>query len=251
LLAHCHGGCSYDAVETALVEFGLLDSDDSNLGVAPPITVRPPDDLERIAYAQGLYARGLEDDPHVTAYLHGRGITLPAPRALRFCEDYPHRSGIRLPAMLAPIVNVDGEQTGVHATYLRVRKDGSVTKADLPKDFQRQCNGVIRGGAIRLITHNLSVELLIAEGIETALSAAKIFRLPAWAAGSAGGLKTIELPREVRRIIIAADRDASGAGQRNALATYRRLIAEGRETQIKGPATIGDFNDELRRAHVD
>ena len=76
--------------------------------------------------------------------LCSRWIHLTSP-VLRFSEQTPHRLGARLPAMLAPIVNVDGEQTGVHLTYLRHDGGG---KADLPKQYQRECRGLIRGGAI-------------------------------------------------------------------------------------------------------
>ena len=145
--------------------------------------------------------------------------------------------------MLAPVVNVSGEQTGVHMTYLR--RDGG-GKADLPKEFQRECRGVIHGGAIRLADHNPDAELIVGEGIESTLSAMQIFGLPGWSAVFAGGLKTVELPPTVRRIIIAADNDASGAGQRNALAAYDRWTAEGRAVRIKTPPDVGDdFNDVL------
>ena len=128
--------------------------------------------------------------------------------------------------MLAPVVDVDGEQTGTHMTYLR--RDGG-GKADLPKEFQRECRGVIHGGAIRLMEHSIPASsLAFAEGVETGLSAAELFDLPCWSAVYAGGLRSLALPPDVRRIIIAADNDVSGAGQRNALAAYDRWTAEGR-----------------------
>ena len=68
--------------------------------------------------------------------------------------------------MIAPIVNIDGEQIGVHMTYLR--RDGA-GKANLPKEHQRECRGVIHGGAIRLAEHDPGVELIVGEGIETVL----------------------------------------------------------------------------------
>jgi len=78
------------------------------------------------------------------------------------------------------------------------------------------------------------------------LSAMQIFGLPGWSVVYAGGLKTVEVPPAVRRIIIAADNDISGAGQRNALAAYERWSGEGRSVQIKRPPVIGhDFNDVL------
>jgi hypothetical protein len=251
LLIHCHGGCSFDAVQAALAGYGLFDGDGGDFDVSPSVIgVRPPDDRERIAYAQEIYSSGV-DDERISLYLRGRGISR-APSVLKFCEQAPHRTGIRLPAMAAPVTNVAGEQTGVHLTYLGVHKDGSVAKADLPRDLQRQCNGVIKGGAIRLMAHDPGVDLIVGEGIESSLSASTIFDLPCWAAGSAGGLKAVELPSEVRRVLVAADRDASGAGQRNAVIAYDRFRAEGRQVDIVAPPDTGDFNDVLmRRVNVE
>jgi putative DNA primase/helicase len=149
---------------------------------------------------------------------------------------------------LAPIVDVDGEQIGVHLTYLRHDGGGKVA---LPKEYQRECRGVIHGGAIRLAKHDPDTELVAGEGVESTFSAMQLFGLVGWAAVYAGGLKTMELPPNVRRIVIAADNDASGVGQRNALAAYDRWTAEGRSVRIKTPPKTGDdFNDLLLAARM-
>jgi DNA primase len=148
------------------------------------------------------------------------------------------------PAMAAPVVGIDGNQVGVHMTYLRADGAG---KADFPhRDWQRECRGVVRGGAIRLGSHNPDHELIIAEGIETTLSAMQIFDLPGWSAVSAGGLKSLELPPVVRRVLVAADNDT--AGRQTALTAYQRWTGEGREVRVKVPPNAGDdFNDVLAR----
>jgi phage/plasmid primase-like uncharacterized protein len=231
----------------ALVEYGLLDDDDGDDShLSRCVIVCPRNDAERIAYARQIYDSGVWDE-RIGAYLHSREIGLRSP-VLRFKEQAPHRLGARLPAMLAPVVNVTGEQIGVHLTYLR--RDGS-GKATLPKEYQRECRGVIHGGAIRLSEHDPDSELIVAEGIESAFSAMQLFGRAGWAAVYAGGLKTMELPPDVRRIIIAADNDASGTGQRNALAAYDGWRAEGRQVCIKTPPAVGtDFNDLLLAARV-
>ena len=251
LLAFCFGGCEFNEIMPALVEYGLLDGADVDLG-APQgyqaAALRNDVDQRRrkIQQAREFYA-GSAWDERIKIYLGSRLIIRTSP-ILRFHEQAPHRLGARLPAMIAPVVDVDGEQTGTHLTYLRRDVAG---KADLAKEFQRECRGVIHGGAIRLMEHDLGVELIIAEGIETALSAAQLFDLPCWSAVFAGGLKTTELPPDVRRIVIAADNDVSGAGQRNALAAYDRWTAEGREVRIKTPPEVGDdFNDVLLKRRV-
>ena len=95
------------------------------------------------------------------------------------------------------------------------------------------------------------VELVLAEGLETSLAASELFGLPSWSAVYAGGLCSLVLPPEVRRIVIAADNDASGVGQRNALAAYDRWTAEGRSVRVKTPPNTGDdFNDLLLAARA-
>jgi hypothetical protein len=242
LLAFCFGGCAFDEIMSALVEYGLLDDDDDgDLHVSRFVTVCQRDNSKRIAHARQLYDGGGWDE-RIAVYLRSRGIHLTSP-VLRFTEQAPHRLGPRLPAMLAPVINVTGEQSGTHLTYLR--GDGS-GKAPLPKEYQRESRGLIHGGAIRLVPFEPDVELVLAEGLESSLAASELFGLPCWSAVYAGGLCSLVLPPEVRRIVIAADNDASGVGQRNALAAYDRWTAEGRSVRIVAPPVMGtDFNDLL------
>jgi putative DNA primase/helicase len=248
LLAYCFGGCEFNQIMLALVEFGLLDDDDGGDFHAPRrVNGHQHDNAQRIAHARQIYCSGV-DDERVGVYLRSRRIGLTSP-VLKFIEQAPHRLGARLPAMAAPVVNMAGELIGVHLTYLK--KDGA-GKADLPKEFQRECRGVIRGGAIRLAEHDPDRPLAIGEGVETALAAAQIFDLPAWSAVFAGGLKTMELPPDVRSVIIAADNDVSGCGQKNTLAAYDRWASEGRTVQVKIPPVVGDdFNAVLAKRRRD
>jgi putative DNA primase/helicase len=248
LLAFCFGGCPFDRIMAALVEYGLLDDDDDDdLHVSRGVTVCQRDNTERIAHARQIYNSGALDD-RIAVYLRSRGIRL-IPPVMRFAEQTPHRLGTRLPAMLAPVVNVDGEQIGVHLTYLR--RDGS-GKAELTKEYQRECRGAVRGGSIRLLPFNSDFALIVSEGVESGLAASELFGLPCWSAVYAGGLFTLVLPPEVRRIVIAADNDESGVGQRNALAAYDRWTAEGRSVRIVAPPVVGDdFNDALLKEPID
>jgi hypothetical protein len=146
LLAICDGGCDFNEIVSALVPYGLLDGEDDD-GLSPDSVQREDAKhiAQRIANARHIYGGGSDDD-RIRVYLRSRFISL-IPPILRFSEEAPHRLGVRLPAMLAPIVDINGEQTGVHMTYLR--RDGA-GKADLPKEYQRECRGVISGGMIRL-----------------------------------------------------------------------------------------------------
>lgn len=89
---------------------------------------------------------------------------------------------------------------------------------------------------------------MLGEGIETCLAAMQATALPAWAALSTSGLVRLRLPPGVRSIVILADNDASGAGQRAAYDAAQRWLAEGRSVRIAIPLEPGtDFADILLR----
>src|SRR5262245_54601607 len=98
LLAFCFGGCTFDEIMSALVEFGLLEGDYGDLRVSPSVTVCQRDNAERIEHAQQIYSGGIQDE-RIGVYLRSRSIRLISP-VLRFAEQAPHRLGARLPAML-------------------------------------------------------------------------------------------------------------------------------------------------------
>ena len=68
------------------------------------------------------------------------------------------------------------------------------------------------GGAVRFGRPDPRRWLVIGEGIETVLSVALALHCPSWAALSTGGLIALQLPREARRVLIAADNDPNGEG---------------------------------------
>ena len=244
LLAHCVGGCEFSELECALVDYGLYDGDDfEGFG---PVAPREPDPEElrlRSEGARWLYQAAIED-PLKAAYLRSRSISITSPVLRVLPRDWHrHRTGIPFPAMAAPVVNVAGEITGIHLSFLK--PDGSglayakpTTKGE--RDRRRQCHGVVRGGAIRLAPHNPDQELIIAEGVENTLSGMEWLNLPGWSAISAGGLKTVELPPEVRRILIVVDHDKNGCGPRNAVEGAQRWQADGRAIRLWMPDTAGD-----------
>jgi putative DNA primase/helicase len=190
------------------------------------------------------------------AYLASRGLEhLTACRELRFHPVCAHPASkrdrpIRLPAMIAAVRDVDGRFIALHRTYLR--RDGS-GKADI--DPPRASLGPIMGGAVRLASLDqvlVAGELVLGEGGETSASAGLLLGLPAWSAVSAGNLaRSLALPAEVRRVLIAADRDPPDErgrhpGQDAARAASARFRAEGRAVRVALPdQDRGDFNDIL------
>jgi phage/plasmid primase-like uncharacterized protein len=104
--------------------------------------------------------------------------------------------------------------------------------------------GRVAGGAVRL--GEAAETLLIAEGIETGLSAMQASGLPVWAALSTSGMTSLALPPIVRTVVILADHDANGAGERAARIAAARWLAERRRACIALPPELGsDFNDVL------
>jgi putative DNA primase/helicase len=86
----------------------------------------------------------------------------------------------------------------------------------------------------------------IAEGIETALSAAALFKVPVWAAISASLLKKWLPPEGVHTVIIFGDNDRNFTGQEAAYSLARSISGD-LDVQVKIPSIPGwDWNDVHR-----
>jgi putative DNA primase/helicase len=245
ILVTCWGGCDRLGVLTELRRLKLLDgvaADDRR--ITTPRENDSARDAERTARALDIWreARPLQKTI-IETYLRSRGIAFVAsPEALRFHPYCQHPSGVRLPALVARVEHVDRGFVAIHRTFLRA--DGS-SKAIV--DPNKASLGPVAGGAVRFGKPREGEWLVIAEGIETTLSVVTVCAMPAWAALSAGGIKKLILPRDVTRVIIAADHDASGTGQRAAREAAQRFLAEGRRVRLAIPPMPNtDWNDVLR-----
>lgn len=170
-------------------------------------------------------------------YLGHRGITCDLPETLRFHPSCWHASAKRFPALVALIEGADG--FAVHRTF--VCEDGT-GKADVAP--VRAMLGSAKGGAVRLADG--PGPLVVAEGIETALSLASgLLRGPAtiWAALSTSGMRALRLPSKPAKLIVATDGDAPGRDAGHDLAA--RACALGWKVSLL-PAPEGrDWNDLL------
>lgn len=129
---------------------------------------------------------------------------------------------------------------GLHATYLC---NGEKTGRRMYAIDQ----GAMVGSAIRLHKLNGGDSLIVGEGIETCLSASKLFHWPAWAAMDAGKLEQIEIPDQVNYVCIAADNDTSFTGQAAAYKLAKRLKGQGKKVKVMLPEKEGtDWNDYLK-----
>ena len=248
LLVTCWGGCDRLDVLAELRRRGLLDE---RADYAPRVVPAPrcSDDASRTARALKIW-RNTERGAGsiVERYLASRGIMLDQwPASLRFhprCPQPKDDAGnfvSPLPAMVALVEHVERGPVAVHCTYLRPDGGG---KADVEKP--KAIFGPVAGGAVRFGAPHAGQWLAVAEGIETALSVAVACSMPAWAALSAGGIKNLRLPPEATHVVICADHDANGVGERAAHDAAARWLAEGRRVRVaKPPAPDSDFNDVL------
>ncbi len=141
--------------------------------------------------------------------------------------------------MLATVSAPDGKAVTMHRTFLT--KDGRKAPVDNPRRIMP--GSIAFGSAVRLADHDET--LGIAEGIETALSASKLFNVPVWAALNAGLLAKWEPPAGVKSILIFGDNDASFTGQKAAYELAFRL-SDKFQTTVHLPRQTGtDWNDVL------
>jgi hypothetical protein len=129
------------------------------------------------------------------------------------------------------------EIAGVQRTFLLA--DGSDKAGFEPNEMSL---GNISGGVVPLAA--LASKLAVSEGIETGLSFMQATGISTWSALSAGGLRALLLPPEVREVLIAADPDLEGL--KAARIAARRWHGEGRIVRIVKPPEGVSFNELAR-----
>ena len=245
LLLNCKTGCAFIDILDALRSRGMLSRDYRPEPLSPAeMARRKAEDEAAAAMAEKrALACWREAQPIggtiAETYLRGRGITCALPDSLRFHPDCWHPSAQRAPAMVA---RIDGlPRLAVHRTYLHPAGSG---KADL--EPPKAMLGAALGGAVRLTV--AQGPLVVAEGIETALSlACGLLGRPAtiWAALSCAGIAGLRLPSRPGRLTIASDGDRPGHDA--ALKVAERASAMGWSVSLL-PAPEGrDWNDILNK----
>ena len=175
----------------------------------------------------------------VEAHLRSRGIDDYQSDDIFYHPNLWHSpTGISYPAMVALVRSLDDDCVALHRTYFA---------EVIPK---KMALGPTRGCAVHLDRYVSGKRLVLAEGIETALSVRQQLRKNGrddvvWSTLSAPGLRSLILPRDAADILIAADNDVPGEAAAQDAA--RRWIAEGRRVSIaRPPAKFNDFNDVLQ-----
>ena len=203
-----------------------------------------PASLKKLAQRLWDQARPIVEGDEVDRYLRGRGLKMARfPKVLRFHPSlgyFQRINGTRVrkvaeyPAMLACVQGEDGSAVSLHRTYLQ---DGRKLPAF---DAKKVLASGISGAAVRLC--NVTSEMAVAEGVETALAVHLATGKPVWAGLSAGNLERLWIPESVDRVCIYADNDADGdfAGQYHAFALARRLRRQGMpKVRVFLPRTAG------------
>lgn len=199
---------------------------------------KPPERIYRLR--RGRCA--IENCSDAIDYLESRGLwPLPVGCSLKAhpTVEYWHdrRSIGRYPALIADVVDIEGELVTSHVTYLQA---GRKLTGYEPRKILTGMTGRV-GCAARLMP---ATEVLgIAEGLETALSAAVVHGIPVWAALNSSLLSRFEPPPGVTTLHVYGDRDE--AGLLAALRVSERLQGRIRVESHIPKAPAKDWNDFL------
>lgn len=194
-------------------------------------------------------------DEWTRQYLAGRGIDLERvyrPGVLHdgFINYGLKKIGIqnRMQAMVAKYVTAAGKPSTFHLTYLEQGKKAKIERDRVVATPVEP----MQGGAVRLHPLTAAGILGVAEGIETALSAAQLHGFPVWATLNAAMLEKFEPPKQAHTVIVFADNDTNYTGQAAAYALAKRLVLKnGIAAEVRMPLRAGDdWNDVLVRGGV-
>lgn len=242
LIIHTFGDGDWRVVRDDLRARGLLGPSVAG-GAATRVELHDEGRQRRLEVARELWAGGRAIEGTISArHCRGRGVIglLPGPDALRHHGMTPisiYRPGpARRPALLAAVRDLDGAVTAVEITYLT---PGGRRAFDLA--LPRKTVGILApGAAVRLDL--AAPEMLVAEGVFTALAARRRFGLPAWALLSTSNLRRWRAPAGVVSVLVAADRGADG--EASAVRLAARLAQAGVRVRIALPPRLfGDWDE--------
>lgn len=211
-------------------------------GALPTVEVRAlprRDDRERTERARSIWMAAQPIQGTVAeTYLRWRGLHLPLPDSLRFTSLRHGSTGRDYPCLVALVTGVEGQPIGIQRTYLADNGEG---KADVSP--VKMSLGQVAGGAIRLAPP--AAELVVAEGLEDALTLQQEIGRAAWAAAGASMLAAMRFPDLVQRVAIGGDND--DAGTEAAEKAAQAFASRGLEARTFYPLPgFKDFSDELQ-----
>jgi hypothetical protein len=218
----------------------------------PYIRAKAADDETRRRLAARIWREAhplrLSDPSAALLYLWSRGLLLKGsdpPACLRYhpalwCGEAKQK----LPALICAIEE-DAGLTAVQRIWLSARLE--ITGENDPPDSRagvearKTTLGPMAAGAVRLARPGASLGL--AEGVETALAAMALFKMPVWATCGVQRFATVATPPDTE-LWIYADR-----GSERLVEAAREAIRQrtGRRPLLLYPE-LKDWNDELKRS---
>ena len=251
VLVKCWSGCSQDDVIAALMARGLWEARGrgwrtDEYPARRKQAFEPQTDPMKSWRNGSSLIRGTVADH----YLQSRGTTLTDKEvvSLRFSPTLWHwPTQSRWPAMLARVSLATGIDLTMHQTFLKSDGSGKAPLGEKARLFA--AGGCTLGGGVWFGEPDPLHEFIVGEGIESTLSALRIFNASAGCAAlSELGVRRLILPPAVRRVRIFADNDELGQGLTAAREAWRRWRAEGREVAVSIADQVGqDANDVWMR----
>jgi putative DNA primase/helicase len=212
------------------------------------VTAQPADDGQQRALRLWDEARQIADTL-AERYLtrpkieDGRGLTLPpniSPRTLRFHPACPFGEGARHPCLLALYRSIVGDEP---RAIMRTALSPDARKID------RKALGPVGDAAIKLSDDaDVTMGLVIGEGMETTLAGMVFGFAPAWALGSAGAIGKFPVLSGIEALTILAETDDDGANEGAIRECFARWNAAGQDVYRAWPLIGGDANDALTMA---
>jgi putative DNA primase/helicase len=217
-----------------------------NIGTVPMPEIKPKtdDQANRMAMRAVWEAAGTPSEHSLVGlYQKNRLGRLWPSTAIREAAGLRYGTAEMHPAMVARISDPQDRGVNMHLTFLT--DDGR--KADI-EPVKKVMKGTLPDGcAIRLWP---AARIMgIAEGIESAMSAAILYKMPVWAAINSTMLAKWVPPDEAEEIWVFGDNDGNFAGQAKSYALAHRLVAQfGRQVRVEIPYDPGmDWNDILKK----
>jgi putative DNA primase/helicase len=236
-IVKCFAGCTREELEAKLDELGLVDDGRTHKRSVAIKEYDPPPDPEVL----GIWgAAEKTNDTLAESYLRSRGITIaPFERALRFHPQAINPSTHRTQPALVALVYGKRQHNGLRRP---IGLQLTFLHADGTKHFRHNI-GTFSRNAVWLA--EITRELGLAEGTETALSAMQIAGVPCWSTLGVSRLDTIWIPSGVKRLHLFGDNDEPG---RNAVArAVKKYTSAGLRVKVWWPPEgCNDFNDVLK-----
>lgn len=209
-------------------------------GVAPrkEITTAQTSPVIACDAVNRIWRKSSEINPFCAAYKYLLSRGLNSTYSWLRCANLKHKSGDIYPALVAGVSGEAGQLQAIHRIFLTNNGDKA------PVKLNKMALGTVAGGAVRLVEPK--TVLGIAEGVETAIAAHILTKVPTWSAIAGGNMGNIAIPSHIKSIVIMGDNDKPGIKySEKAAEIYKK---QGFKVCIAYPYKK-DFNEDLQ-AHL-